>query len=232
MSNPTAVTLQLAAAVSNGIALSQSVAAAGPLTLNGTLVSGGVAILDVPRRVLLASSGNDLAVVFTIAGTNGSGAPITDTVTGLNGATTGYTTLDFLKVTSITSSAATVGSITAGTNGTGSTPWIVTNFLATVWELAVAVHIMSGSITYNVEHTFDDPNTKGPPPGGAAQPGDWSMEAASNVPALAWQHPVMSGLTADAYGNYAETPVFAIRLTITNGTGKAILQAIQAGIDD
>jgi hypothetical protein len=50
MSNPSVVTLQLVALVANGIALSQTPGAAGNLTLNGSLVTAGVAILDVARR--------------------------------------------------------------------------------------------------------------------------------------------------------------------------------------
>src|SRR5580698_1874812 len=139
VSNPSVVIYQLAAAVSNGIALSQAVAGAGNLTLAGSLVTSGVATLDsggAARRVVMASSGNDATVVFTITGTSRSGVVQTDTITGLNGATTGFSTLDFATVTRISSSAATVGNITAGTNSIGSSPWVVDNFLCAFWLLS------------------------------------------------------------------------------------------------
>lgn len=228
MSNPSLVILQLAALVANGICLAQTPAAAGALTLNGSLVSGGVATLDVPRRVAVASTGNDASVIFTITGTNASGATISSTVTGLN-ATSDHTALDFATVTGVTSSAATVGSITVGTDGTGSTLWVLDNHLATVWALAVAVSIVSGAVTYTVEHTYDDPNKTGTTL--VISPQQYSLEAASFVPAKAWPNGTLNGKTTDGETNYEGQPIMAHRLTITSGTGKAVMQSIQAGID-
>jgi len=231
MSNPSTVTLQLAAAVANGIAQAQAVAAAGNLTLNGSLVTAGVAILGtngVARRVLLASSGNDATVVFTVTGTDRNGNAQSEAVTGLNGAATQYTLRDFLTVTQIAASAVCVGNITAGTNGVASSPWVLDDFTHETWMVAVGVSIAAGSATYTVEHTYDDPNKIGTTL--VALPGQWSMNPASYVPAKAWPHPILVGLTADAEGTYDNKPVFAHRLTITTGTGLVVMQTIQAGI--
>lgn len=228
MSNPSVVILQLGALVANGIALSQTPGAAGNLILNGSLVAGGVAVLDVPRRVSIASSGNDAAVIFTVTGTNGSGNPIVSTVTGVTSAATGQTALDFKTVTSIATSAATVGAITVGTNGVASSPWVLDNHLATVWALTVAVSV-TGTVTYTVEHTYDDPNDVGPTL--TAMPEQWSLEPASYVGPLAWPNGTLNGKNTNGETTYADQPIMAHRLTITAGTGRAVMQSIQAGID-
>lgn len=232
MSNPSAVFLQLPAAVTNGIALSQTPAAAGALTLNGSLVTGGVANLATAQRVGVADSGSsDGAVVFTLVGTNRSGAPISETITGL-ASNTLHTNQDFLTLTSITASAATVGAITVGTVGIGSTEWVLDNFFASSWALAVAVHIVSGALTYTVEHTYDDINA-GISPGSATgytAAANLAVETPSNVPPLAWPNSVLYNKTADGEAQYVSQPIFAHRLTVTIGTGKAMMQSIQAGI--
>lgn len=227
MSNPSTVSIQLIAAVANGIAQSQQPNAAGLLTLNGSLVSGGVATLDTARRVAVNSNGADAAVVFTIAGTNASGSSITDTVTGLNNST-GFTTLDFLTVTSVAVSQATAGNIIVGTNGVGSTPWVVDNFEATFWGLTVAGINESGAATWQIEHTYDDPNKVGPnlTPG----PYQFSQSAGSHVPPVAWVNKTLNGMTANGETTYEGQPIFAHRLTVTTGTGKVTMQSIQAGI--
>ena len=53
------LTLTLQATNANGIALSQSRGSAGNLTLNGSLVSGGVANLVTAQFVGITSNGND-----------------------------------------------------------------------------------------------------------------------------------------------------------------------------
>lgn len=224
MSNPSTVSLQLVAAVANGICQSQQPAGAGALTLNGSLVSSGVATMDVARRIVIASNGNDAAVVFTVTGTNQDGNPISSTVTGLN-ASGAYTALDFATVTSVTSSAATVGQITVGTNGVASTKWILDNYLSPYWALAVAVQVSVAAVNYTVEHTYDDPNA-----GQSLPLSGFSLAQGSNVPPVPWPHPVLSAASASLEGQYPDKPVFAHRLTINSGTGKAAMQSIQAGI--
>lgn len=104
------------------IAQTQAVASATTLTLNGTLVSGGVATLgDLPGKyVTITSSGNDSGITFTVAGINygpqGQYA-VTEVVTGSN-ASIVSTTKRFYQVTSITTSAAAAANVSAGTNGT------------------------------------------------------------------------------------------------------------------
>ena len=68
---------------------------------------------------------------------------------------------------------------------------------------------VTGTITYTVQHTFD--NVFDP-----------------NVTPLWFNHPVLSAQLADGDGNYASPP-FAVRLITTAGTGSARIRLLQAG---
>lgn len=73
--------------------------------------------------------------------------------------------------------------------------------------------VVSGTITYTVQHTFDDV---------------WSPTF--NPATANWfDHPTVAAQTAKADGNYA-FPVNAIRLKTTAGSGTATMTLIQAGI--
>lgn len=68
--------------------------------------------------------------------------------------------------------------------------------------------IVTGSPTYTIQHTFDDPS----------------------VGFNTWYaHPTVVDETANADGNYA-FPVTGIKILITEGTGTVTLKLIQAGI--
>lgn len=150
------LTLSLAAAVANGIALSQSGTTATPLTLNGSLVTGGVAKFDVARRVIVTSAGNDSGITFTIVGTDRYGRQQTEVLTGGNGAAVAQTQHDFLTVSSITPSGGTASTVTAGTSVVGSTAPIVMDAYANPQGISVAAIVVSGTPTYTVEICYDD----------------------------------------------------------------------------
>lgn len=101
----------------NGIALTQTAAAAGNLTLNGALVATGrsYATLDVPRRVTITSAADDSGITFLVTGSDIYGFPMTQLVTGASGAPGTATTLKAFKtVASVRASAATAGAVTVG----------------------------------------------------------------------------------------------------------------------
>ena len=233
MSNPSGILFSLPAASTSGVCAAQAVAAAGALTLNGALVASGVAQLVTAQRVQVQDSGNsDAAVVFTIKGTNASGATISSTVTGVTSTNSVYTALDFLTVTGVSAGAACVGNINVGTCGVGSTPWIMDNFFAAFWALSIAVTIQSGSVTYTIEHTYDDPNAA-LSPGGAGPPqaaANFAIMVPSNVPPVAWPNGTLFNVSKNGEAQYVNQPIMAHRLTILSGTGTALMQSIQAGI--
>lgn len=218
-------TLQLAAASANNIALSQTPLAAGALNLNGSTVTGGVAVLDVARRALISSGANDAARKFTVTGGNRNGNAISEIVTGVN--PTAATVQDFKTVTSITVDAATAGAITVGTNATGSTEWIVLNGYIASWDATFAVQAAVG-VTYSVEVTLDDPNAG--PNSGLVGMQQFGTAPGCNSPPIAY--PAATALTG-ATGNQIAAqlnPVAACRLTITAGTGLATFQVLQSGL--
>jgi len=68
--------------------------------------------------------------------------------------------------------------------------------------------IVSGTVNYTVQHTFDDPIT------GFST---W------------FSHPTVASQAANADGNYA-FPVTGIKVLVNSGSGTATLKLIQAGI--
>jgi hypothetical protein len=203
----------LAAADADGICLSQTPGAAGALTLNGALVSGGVAVLDAARRVLITAAGDESAKTFTITGTSYNGQTQSETVTGPN-ATTAQSVLDYKTVTSVVISAAAAGAITVGTNGVASSRWMRLDSWAFA-QVGIQVDV-SGTINYTVQQTFDDPNDATNP----VSPANviWVNSADSAVVAKA----------VDAQSFYAYAPTF-IKITANSGTGSAKLVAVQYG---
>lgn len=206
-------------ASANNIATSQSPGAAA-LTLNGSTVTAGVATIDAVtstnsspgRRVLLTSGGNDSGINFLITGTNNSGNLVTDTVAGTNGSTS-QSNLDFVTVTKIIGSGAIAGTIIAGTNGVGSSPWQFWNFMGKPPQnIGYAVELVSGAVNYTVQYTYDDPN---------------NLSAGVLTP-LAF-NTILLAQTATADSTLS-TPFMATRVLINSGTGVIRVRAMQAGI--
>ncbi|HZS57527.1 MAG TPA: VCBS domain-containing protein [Bryobacteraceae bacterium] len=215
MANPWFTQLgPLSPLTTNGIATAQAPAQATNLTLSGSLVSGGVATLDNPRRVAITTTSNETARTFTIYGTNRTKQNISEAIKGTNGSAV-YTSNDFKTVTQISVDAATSGNVEAGTNGVASTPWFNADYHTTPLNLGVSV-VVSGTITYNVEYTYEDLNN---PVNGV-------------FPAL-WVNAIMSNKTTnlDATNTFS-FPVTALRLTQTTNTTSsyATITVLQAGL--
>ena len=100
----------------NGICTVSTPAASGSMTLNGALVTDSVAYLPSQRKVLIYSDGNDSGVTFTLTGTNGAGATVTETITGPN-ATTVYSSSAYFTITAVSISGAGTGNIEVGCVG-------------------------------------------------------------------------------------------------------------------
>lgn len=82
-------TITPTAIATGAVCATQSAAAAGNLTINGTLASGGVATLDVPRAATITSTGDDSTVNFTLTGLDVYGKAMVWRTAGPNaGATT------------------------------------------------------------------------------------------------------------------------------------------------
>jgi hypothetical protein len=190
----------LAAASANNIALSQTPGAAGPLTLNGSLVVGGVAILDTPRRILATTA--DSTHTLTVVGLSPTGTALTEVLV-LNG-TSVQSTLDYAKVTSITINAAATAAITVGTSGVASTPWVRLDEWAAP-QVGIQCDV-TGTVNYTVQSTFDDPNSATNPVVPSAM--TW----------VATNDPSGVGATGAIQTNYVFSPTF-VRVLLNSGTG-------------
>lgn len=218
MGQPIIFSRAMVAAASTGVSASQS-PGAGAILINGTKATGGVATFDVQRRVILHSGSDDTGITFTVFGTNQSGAPIQETVTGGNG-TDIQTNLDFLTVTKITHTGSVAGTLTAGTNGVGSSPWQILNWNQYPMDLTISVELRTGAANFTIEHTYDDPNIL---------PGTGGLNASGLAYALAWPDATVNGASATIETAY-QIPILAFRLTTNSGTGTLVCRAIQSGL--
>lgn len=202
----------LAAAAANNIATSQTPLAAGNLTLNGALASGGVATLDTARRVLFTPAGAEAGngTVWTIYGTDWNGNSVSETVNGVDNPSTAYTKYDYATVTRIAVNKAQAGAVTVGTNTIASSrPIFLDTFAPSPTALQVNV---SGTVNVTVRQSLDDPNS-----------------LSGGYPAVTWvNHPdsALVGAAAAVQGNYAYAPVM-VQLLLNSGDGSATLTVNQ-----
>lgn len=200
------LTLSLAAASANNIATSQSLGAAGNFTLNGSAVSGGVATLDVARRVLVTSTtSSNTGVNFTITGTGINNLAQSETLAGPGAGVSVFTTKDFKTVTQVSTSAATVGSLSIGTNSVASTaPMIIDRYINP--NLLGAAIIITPTVTCSLEQSYDDLIPT------------WDI---NTIPTTWFGSTGFTGVTENQFGNITGGPFTMLRLTVTSGTGTA-----------
>jgi hypothetical protein len=121
------------ALVTNGICLQQTITGAASAVINGSLASGGVATLDVPRNVIVDAAGAATATL-TVTGTDAYGIPMSEAIT-LNGATAVAGKKAFKTITGIASSA-TATDIFVGTGDVFGLPIRANsrNYVQTAWN--------------------------------------------------------------------------------------------------
>ena len=96
---------------------------------------------------------------------------------------------------------------TVSKTGAGNSSALVMNTNISPFNVGFGV-VVTGTVTYTVQHTFDDPG----------------------VGFTTWfNHPSIATLSANADGNYA-FPVTGIRVSVASGGGEATLSVVQAGI--
>lgn len=214
------ITKSLIAASANNISLSQSLAGAGNLLLNGS--TDGV--LDSQRRVIITSAGNDAGLTWTVIGTDDTGSQIKDTFAGASGVAT--SNLNFKTVTQISSSAATASTVTVGTNTVGSSPWVMFDTYIPTPSMDCQVQLVSGSGNVMIE-TTQDPFLI-PTPSPLAPTAAIQFRAANPNPfAVPFQPLAQLAASAEGQINY---PIHAWRLTINSGTGVWKATGRQAGV--
>jgi hypothetical protein len=129
--------------------------------------------------------------------------------------------LDYRTVISIQPSASSVAqslattasTVSAGTNGVGSSLWNIVNWHVSPSNIEYGCILRSGAATFSIQYTYDDPNNLPP---GVAFP-------------QAYNHPTIVNATSTIDGS-SNDPMTAWRLLISAGTGTVCAIGIQAGI--
>ncbi len=190
----------------DGILEAIATPAAGSLTLDGALVSNGVATFDYPRQIVIDSDGNDSGNTFTITGTDADGYTLTEAVTGPN-ATTTESAEYFATITDVSLSGTGVGTISIGTVDEISSQTIPLQWRN---QTAAAINVdVTGTIDFTVQQTFD--NVQVSPPQSAHQNVQWL-----DISALADK-------TADTTST-ASVGATAIRIVVNSYSSGAELQ--------
>lgn len=185
-----------------------AITASGAAAGNVSAGLSGSTTLDMPRRVIITSAGNDSAKTFTVRGTDWNGRTISETVTGAN-AGIAQSAYDYKTVTYVAISAAAAGAVKVGTNGVASSrPLILDSFANAPTAIQTDV---TGTVSYTVQQSLDNPAKVG------YASMTWVDHPDTNVVAA----------TADKQANYAYVPV-ATRLLLNSGTGSVKYTVIQA----
>ncbi len=93
--------------------------------------------------------------------------------------------------------------------GTGSSTTAPTNLNTSPFNIGIGV-VVTGTVTYSIQHTFDDVYD-------------------ANVTPVWFNHASLVGQTVSSDGNYA-FPVRGIKVLVTAGSGTATATLLQAGI--
>lgn len=196
----------------NNIALSQTPGGPGALTLNGSLVAAGVAILSSPQRVLITTA--DTTHSFVIVGLSPTGTFLTETIAD-NG-TSVQSTLDYAKITSITmtGAGAATAAITVGTNGIASTPWVRLDEWANA-QTSIGIDV-SGVVSFTVQSSNDDPNS----PTNPVAPQSMTWVNTNDAAAV--------NATVALMTNFLISPLWA-RVLLNSGAGSITANFVQAG---
>ena len=195
------------AAVADNVAASQSVEAAGALVLEAL-----AAAIGSPAQVVIETNADYSGVTFTIVGTDANGSVISETITGPN-TTTVNSALYYASITSITTDGGVEGgTVQVGTTGDVTSRWIRMDSWAAAQSVAQVS--VSGTITYSVQTSMDDPN-------------DPVAPVAFND--MVWLDALDANLVSESTsksGVFAYTPTW-VRVKGSGGTGTASLKIAQ-----
>jgi hypothetical protein len=186
----------------------------GYIPLNGSLTQNGIGVFDAPRKIQIQSPNNVASAIFTIEGTDFTGQPISETITGIN-ANGKNSVLDYKTVTKLSSSQELrTATVIIGTTSSASTPWVRLDGWA-YGNMAIQVSV-KGNANYTLQQTLDDPND----PTNPVPPGDmvWLDSGDKNMVAA----------TSSQQSNYIVPPLFA-RVVLNSGDGSLRATFNQAG---
>ena len=196
----------LVAASANNIAQSQTPVSGTALTLNGSTVSGGVATLDTPRRVLLTFGVEASARTMVITGTSVTGQTQSETLAvASGGASTIASVLDYKTITSaVPAGGGYSAAVTLGTNGVAASAWVSLDHWA--YPVCAVQCEVTGAANYTVQITMDNPN---------------SISDPVAITAVNWLSALDATLVAAStsiFGQLVNSPAFA-RVVLNSGSG-------------
>lgn len=211
---PIQKTIDIAAAVADGVVTAETPADGVDLTLDGSLVSGGVATPTYPTQVTFASTDDLSTVEFAVYGTGTDNNPLSEVITGPNNDTvTGTKT--FKTVTRIavaTASTFTTETVDVGAAsvGIGDGAWWPLDIYTPNQVTNISCNILaSGSATYSVQYTNEDPFD-------------------TSITQLAVAHPVaaLTGASTDQTA-FTTTLMRAVRVNVASGAGQLRVTVVQ-----
>ena len=130
----------------DGVAQAQAVASPGNLTLNGALVTDGVATFDVPRCVEIDSSGaGDTTQTATVTGTDEYGNVLVEDI-AFNGTTAVSGNKAFKTVTQVAIDIALAGNATCGTTDKLGLPAFLPSVGMVLFELEDGADATAGTL--------------------------------------------------------------------------------------
>jgi hypothetical protein len=195
-----------------------SLASANLLFAPASIVTGGIALLgtqlDHARRIIFTSSGNDTGLTFRISGTNVSGNPISETVTGLSAAAAS-TVLDYLGIVTVQSLGASAGTVAIGTNGVAGSNWVRLDEWAPPSALIQAD--VGGTVNFTVQSTLDDPND----PTNPVPPASVNWLNTTDATAIT--------ATVTLQTSYTNAPRY-VRLLLNSGSGSITATVVQYNV--
>lgn len=190
----------------NGVCESQTPAAGGvqSLSLDGALVSGGVATIAESQIITATWAGADAARTLTVTYKDADGIEQTGTIAGAN-ATTSSGTFYAKSISGITVDDDTAGAVEVGalsTNGAVTRSVRVNRNQVSSFKLGQFVELSSGaSMTYSAQHSPDWPES-----------GDFTSGYSNN--ANWYDTDGLTALTATDESNIV-IPVECVRVKIT-----------------
>ena len=213
---PIQQTLNIETADPNGVVTAETPVNNVALTLDGAYTSGGVATFPFPTAVTFTSTSNLSTVTFTVVGTDAGGVYQTEAIVGPNN-TTVTGTKTFKTVTSI--AVATVTTFTTQTVdaggaavGIGNGPWWPLDIYTPNQVTTISANILaSGSATYSIEYTNEDPFDL-------------------SITQLAVAHPAAGGAFTSAstdQTHFTTTLMRAVRVNVASGSGQLRITVVQ-----
>lgn len=199
------------------ISVSISGAATGAITVGHS----GTATLDLARRIIITSGGDDTGITFALAGTDWNNNPISETITGVN-ASAASSVLSYLTVTSIRTSAAAASTLIVGTNGVADSQWVRLDGFASNAQVAIQCDVSAAGANYTVQQSLNDPN---------------QITNQLPTPTYRWSPATMNWLnhpdtalvaaTATKQGRYDVAPLWS-KVVLNSGSGSVTMTQQQA----